>query len=551
MGVPSISSGVIDQARRLPFTQLLFFAAVGVETVAVSAIDRSVISPLYVVAAAVVGLLAVAMLVLDRMTRLSPTRGTGLWLAVVPLIDLLACAVIRADAVEVLPAGGLLTIFPITWLAFAFPLPLLLVGIAGTVFVTAYPILREGQTISGAADWARVLTLPVVVTLFAVSAHAVGRDIAEKQRRLDAEAERARTASHSLAATTSAIETLAQTTPDAVAIFDLDGRPLMANEAARSIAVRAGRPGLTLTDGRADVYDERHGNPVEIGHVTIEHALAGEYTDATRVWVGPPGDQIALSVAARPVRGADGVVTGVALVGHDVTELVHAVEVRDSFLDTVGHELKTPLTAILGHADLLRGSADPHSAAAAETIERAGERLLGIVNQLIAAGRDTVTRGRAAPAPGLPAPVRQVIETVQAEGLVRGAAAGVEVEAVVEADVGLVRFDAHELAAVVRALVANAVQFTPPGGSVVIGARREADVVVLDVSDTGVGMTDEESGQAFDRFYRSPSAREQAVPGTGLGLSIVRSLAESNGASVSLASVPGHGTVVTLRMRVA
>jgi signal transduction histidine kinase len=143
-----------------------------------------------------------------------------------------------------------------------------------------------------------------------------------------------------------------------------------------------------------------------------------------------------------------------------------------------------------------------------------------------------------------------VIERGSEAARLAAAEKGVDFAAVLDA-VEPVRFAERDLLALAEAITSNAVRFTTAGGTVVVGLRREGDAALLEVSDTGIGMTPDEQQHAFDRFYRTASSREQAVPGLGLGLSIARTLAESNGATISLESAPGHGTVVTVRMRFA
>ena len=534
-------------ARRQPFVQIVLLVAVVTVTLAVCLIDPALITGEYLAGAIPILVLTAVMLVVST-TRSGATGLVGsLWFALIPMIDIVAFAFIRAAVIEQLPAVGILVVFPVAWLAFAFPWPLIVAAVAGTGFVTAYSVLRTGSGIASAPDWARVLTLPVLITLFAVATAWVGRDLARRQQRADEESARAEAARQTSAAAELTVEAVVETSPDALAVFGLDGHALLANAAAMAVGARAGRPDLDLLGGDAEVYDETGTQTVPIGRVTIEQVLSGETAVPQRVVVGPPGSQIVLEIVGRPVVGAHGEVIAVVMVGHDVTDLVQAVEVRDSFLDDVGHELKTPLTAILGHAELLEVSPDAAAAAQAAIIRRAAERQMGIVNQLIAAGRATVVSAfsERTAAAGV---VRLACRDAERAAVQKGVdfAVVLDVEAHPRSDV--VTFAARDLSALVEALVANAVQFTPAGGTVVVGLRREGEWAVLEVSDSGIGMSETERGHAFDRFYRAPSSRSQAVPGLGLGLSVARALAEANGATIALESAPGRGTLVTVRM---
>jgi two-component system, OmpR family, heavy metal sensor histidine kinase CusS len=100
-------------------------------------------------------------------------------------------------------------------------------------------------------------------------------------------------------------------------------------------------------------------------------------------------------------------------------------------------------------------------------------------------------------------------------------------------------------------LVSNAVAHTPPGGSVSLKSKAETSGVQIEISDTGVGIPAEALPKVFDRFFRVDSSRSQASGGTGLGLAIVQSIMVLHGGKVEIASEPGHGTRVTLRMPIA
>ena len=97
-------------------------------------------------------------------------------------------------------------------------------------------------------------------------------------------------------------------------------------------------------------------------------------------------------------------------------------------------------------------------------------------------------------------------------------------------------------------LVSNAVAHTPPGGSVVLATAAEPAAIRIEVTDTGIGIPPEALPKVFDRFFRLDTSRSQASGGTGLGLAIVQSIMLLHGGKVEIASQPGQGTRVTLRM---
>jgi signal transduction histidine kinase len=125
----------------------------------------------------------------------------------------------------------------------------------------------------------------------------------------------------------------------------------------------------------------------------------------------------------------------------------------------------------------------------------------------------------------------------------RARAQGLRLEFDCPADIGTVPGDERRLKQAIFNLVSNALKFTPEGGTVTLAARREGDRVALVVSDTGVGVAQEDQQRIFEKFERGNTQARQS--GAGLGLSLVKSLIELHGGSVELQSRPGHGTIVT------
>lgn len=116
--------------------------------------------------------------------------------------------------------------------------------------------------------------------------------------------------------------------------------------------------------------------------------------------------------------------------------------------------------------------------------------------------------------------------------------------------VAIVEGDPDRLQQVLLILVDNALKHTPPGGKVTVSARGPGREVVIEVADTGEGIAPEHLPRLFDRFYRADSARGRMHGGTGLGLAIARSLVEAHGGHLTVASVLGSGTTITVHFPV-
>jgi signal transduction histidine kinase len=221
-------------------------------------------------------------------------------------------------------------------------------------------------------------------------------------------------------------------------------------------------------------------------------------------------------------------------------------ELKDVLLANVSHDLRTPLTAILGYAELMRrrGCLPANHARAVEVIERNARRLLRLVNDLL-----VLAQARAGE-------LRLELETVDLAQLARDASELAQPLAdqghlaldlsAPAAGAALVRGDRLRLAQLIDNLVSNAIKFTPPGGRVRIGVRAGRARVALTVQDDGPGMSEADQSRLFDAFTRG--SLTAAVPGTGLGLTIVRTVADAHGAKLELRSKLGEGTKFTVRL---
>jgi len=212
------------------------------------------------------------------------------------------------------------------------------------------------------------------------------------------------------------------------------------------------------------------------------------------------------------------------------------------FAADASHELRTPLTSISGHARMLGEWAlegDTETARrSVETIRREAGRMRGLVESLL-----TLTRGdEDAPMEvgryDLAAVAKVATETA-------GAADGrVSVEFVPPEREVLATFDRGRVLQVAAVLLDNAVKYTPEGGNVTVSVEERGDGVALTVSDTGVGIPEDQLPLVFERFYRGDAARTE--DGVGLGLSIARQIAEAHGGTIRANSKAGVGSTFVL-----
>jgi PAS domain S-box-containing protein len=217
-----------------------------------------------------------------------------------------------------------------------------------------------------------------------------------------------------------------------------------------------------------------------------------------------------------------------------------AERLKDEFFALVSHELRTPLTSIIGYLELVleEDSVDPETRRFLDVVARNAQRLLRLVGDLLFVAQ--VEAGNLGLDPGSVDLAATAAESVEAA---RPRAEEHQIELVLDADrLPETTGDAGRIGQAIDNLVSNAIKFTPHGGRVEVKVRRDGPSGVLEVTDTGVGITDEDQARLFERFFRSSTATDSAIPGVGLGLSIVKAIVEGHGGRMEVDSEPGEGT---------
>jgi signal transduction histidine kinase len=219
---------------------------------------------------------------------------------------------------------------------------------------------------------------------------------------------------------------------------------------------------------------------------------------------------------------------------------------KSNFLATMSHELRTPLTSVIGYSEMmLEGLGGPLTAEQREylsIIMEKGESLLHLITSILDITK--IEAGR----------IRLVISEVDAAQLMKDAAATVMPHArkkgiVVVCEPGelpRIACDREKVRQCLINLANNAVKFTPPSGTITVGAENRGDRLALWVRDTGIGITDENLGRVFETFYQVDGSSTREYGGAGLGLAIVKSFVDAHGGEVQVASEPGKGSTFTL-----
>jgi signal transduction histidine kinase len=221
-------------------------------------------------------------------------------------------------------------------------------------------------------------------------------------------------------------------------------------------------------------------------------------------------------------------------------QLREADRIKDEFVALISHDLRTPLTSIMGYLELILDDANvtDEQRGYLDVVDRNANRLLHLVNDLLfvarlEAGQLELQRSDL----DLASVVRQSV----AEAKPRAAAGGIELTCQA-GDVPAVQADRGRMFQLLDNLVSNAIKFTPAGGDVRVSLTPVNGVVRLEVSDTGVGIASAEQRHLFERFFRASTASDLQIPGTGLGLYIARAIVEAHGGSIDVRSELGEGT---------
>ena len=250
--------------------------------------------------------------------------------------------------------------------------------------------------------------------------------------------------------------------------------------------------------------------------------------------------------AASPVKSG-GVVFGVVLLLFDVTQKHQAEELRREFTANVSHELKTPLHAISGYAELMKSGLVPQEDMAlfSEKIYAETQRMVHLVENTLRLSR--LDEG-AADMQWASIDLYKTAKLTLQELSAPAELAGVRLR--LEGSGAVIQGIPQLVSSILFNLTDNAIKYNRPQGAVTLRIDSTPKAVLLTVSDTGIGIPPEHQERIFERFYRVDKSHSKEVGGTGLGLSIVKHAALILGAEVTLDSAPGRGTNVTVKFPV-
>ncbi|MEI7637385.1 MAG: ATP-binding protein [Syntrophus sp. (in: bacteria)] len=254
-----------------------------------------------------------------------------------------------------------------------------------------------------------------------------------------------------------------------------------------------------------------------------------------------------LDVNITAIQGFPGEEQKILMMFHNVTRLKQLERMRMDFVANVTHEIRTPLTAIIGYIETLQQGA-VHDREKAEkflqTIHNNAQRLNRLVDDLLTLSNiemgETKMQFREVAVAEV---IGEVLKTVAPQA----AAKKIILEENLPEGIQPIRADRDRVFQILLNILDNAVKFTPEGGAIKITAsQKDAETVAVLIADTGIGIPKNEIPRLGERFYRVEKTRSRDSGGTGLGLSIVKHLMTAHGGVMEIESKPGYGTTVSL-----
>ena len=267
----------------------------------------------------------------------------------------------------------------------------------------------------------------------------------------------------------------------------------------------------------------------------IAGALNGKFNDTDYIFAGKT-----YNISFSPVKGG-----GAIILCFDITEQRERENLRREFTANVSHELKTPLTTVMGLSELMEnGMVRPGDEKNfAGKIKNEAKRLLSLIEDIInlseieASGNEVET---------MEVDLEQVVSEVEKTLTTHAENSGVTLKT--QAEKVIVNGSRHMLYEIIYNLADNAIKYNRENGEVLIRVEKADEKAKIIVSDNGIGISDSDKDRVFERFYRVDKSRSRAKGGTGLGLSIVKHAVNFHNGTIELDSREGIGTTITITL---
>ena len=248
-------------------------------------------------------------------------------------------------------------------------------------------------------------------------------------------------------------------------------------------------------------------------------------------------------VKCRPFRDRVGRNLGTITVLSDITYLKEINQRKSDFVSMVAHEIRSPMNSVMAQIKVIQdGLAGDVTQKQSEILGRASEKINGLValssELLNMASREAGLVALEKTECDMAEVLKDQVDFHQP----KAQAKGIQLKLDLLPDLPLVLANKQNMEEVLSNLIANAINYTPGKGKITVSARPKKHHLCISVSDTGIGIAEEELGRIFDRFYRVKNEKTRYIIGTGLGLPIVKSIVEAHDGMIQVESKPDHGS---------
>ncbi|MBZ0275188.1 MAG: PAS domain-containing protein, partial [Anaerolineae bacterium] len=316
--------------------------------------------------------------------------------------------------------------------------------------------------------------------------------------------------------------------PDPLIVLDDEKRITLMNPAAETAFA------VTLANVQNHALSE-------VIHASELVALVEEANQTLVEWTNEAGSTFAPRVTA--VRNADGDIEGWILALRDITRFKRLNRNQSEFMRIVSHDLRSPLTSMQGFASMLE-----MVGAINEKQEHFVSKILSGITQMTSLVDNIQDAGRYDPETGFyelsrsQCDLTEMVNKIVENHLVPAEKQELTIHVKVSDDVPIINADPNMLERAITNLVDNAIKYTPNGGKIEVGVKRENEQIVVSVRDTGFGISKENQKRLFDRHVRLARQEHKRIKGSGLGLFIVRSVAQRHGGDAWVESEEGQGS---------
>lgn len=418
---------------------------------------------------------------------------------------------------------------------------LILIGALGFIYINSLaqiPQVIDGQDanilVQAKKIVAIIITIYVLVSII-ISAYLSKFVICPKNKYIKSD-ERAELKDklNEVSSRKNQIETILLHMTDGIIAFNMKGEIILINPAAKKF--------LSISP-EDNTFDDIFGKfKLDINTEKVIYLDSWTSTEQ-RIQV----DDQYVKVLFAPFKNEDERPDGVIAVIQDITEHVKLDNMQKELVADVSHELKTPITSIMGYADtLLEGGYDEETQTKfLNVIASESRRMARLVTDLLTLSRYDSNKKKTKKETF---DLGDLVKRCQEKLAIEIKKKGHTVNSFVTADVPPVYADKDDIERVVLNILTNSIKYTPDNGEIKIYVGFVYNDAYIKIFDNGIGIPEEDLSRIFERFYRVDKARTREMGGTGLGLSIAKEILDKNGGSIDIKSKVGEGTEVVIRI---